>query len=112
MTREQIFKELSRIQQSIPKALLQHVVSETHLTPTMKDVVDKAIEDPDFPAHKKEQLIKLKDAGYFNKTVVRQNNKIAKMIDDYVIRETKKSVKAGRLPTKKELLKIMKQDEK
>lgn len=112
MTREQIFKELSRIQQSIPKALLENVASETHLTPTIKDVVDKAIEDPDFPAHKKEQLIKLKEAGYFNKTVVRQNDKIAKMIDDFVVRETKKAVKEGRLPTKKQLLKIMKQNEK
>lgn len=112
MTREQIFKELSRIQQSIPKALIENVVSETHLTPTIKDVIDKAIEDPDFPAQKKEQIIKLKEAGYFDKTVVRQNDKIAKMIDDFVARETRKAVRAGKLPTKKELLKIMKQDEK
>lgn len=111
-TQEQVNKEMARIQQSIPRAWLDYVVSETHLTPTIKDVVEKAIEDKDFPEEKKKQLLHLKEMGYFDKKIVRQNEKIAKMIDEYVTREIKKSVKAGRLPTKKQLKELTKQNDK
>jgi len=107
-----IEKELRRIQASIPKPLLQFVVTETAITPTMKDVVDKALEDPDFPAEKKEELRILKANGYFDRKKVRQNDNIAKQIDNYVNREIKKAVKDGRLPTKKQLKEIQLHEKK
>jgi competence protein ComGC len=102
-TRESVRKELQRINASVPNLLKQSVVVTQKLTPIMEMVVDKALESEDFAEEKKIELRKLKEAGYFTKTNLAENPKIAKKIDEYVTREIKKSIKAGKLPTKKQL---------
>ncbi len=109
MTKEQIDTELRRIQQSVPKALRDTVLVRTAITPTMSMIAQKAIEDPDFPPEKKEQLQLLIDRGYFTKEKYTQNDKVAKQIDNYVNREIKKSIKEGRLPNKKQLKQLEEQ---
>jgi len=103
MTEEQIFKELKRINESVPAYLKSNVVTEQFASPTVKKVVDTALEDPNFPEEKKQQLILLKENGYFDKTKPVENPKIVKQIDQYVMREIRKSIKEGRLPNRKEL---------
>lgn len=99
-TEEKVHKELARIQQSIPKALLEAVIKTKKASPAMEMVVDEALKDPDFPEEKKKDLQILKDSGDFSRTISTEDKKIAKMIDEYVSREIKKSIKAGRLPKK------------
>lgn len=100
MTSEQIYKELKEIQDRIPKNLLKNAFTQTELTPTMKMVVDKAIEDPKFPEDKKRELVTLKESGEFNKTITKENTKVIEMINNFVNREIKKKIKAGLLPAK------------
>lgn len=108
MTKEAIDKVLKEIQLSVPEALRKAVVVRSPATPVMKMIVDKALEDPEFPEEKKQQLRELKDAGYFEKEHLGENPKIANQIENYVNREIKKAVKEGRLPNKKQLIELTK----
>jgi len=107
LTESQIYKELQRIQASVPEALRKSVVSEQDANPTVNFVVEKALEDPDFPQHKKDELLRLKEIGYFDQKEYKENEKVKKQIDAYVNREIKKAVKEGRLPTRKQLKVIL-----
>lgn len=102
-TRESITKELQRIQASAPDMLKKMVVRQEKLTPVMEMIVDKALESEDFSEEKKQELRALKERGYFEKKVFIEDPQIAKQLDQYVSREINKSIKAGRLPTKKKL---------
>ena len=101
-TRESVFAELKRINQSIPQTLKDFVVTETEKTPAIKLVFEKALEDPSISKEKKEKIKNILDSGKFDQKKLTENDRIAKMIDEYVQREIRKSVKAGRLPTKKQ----------
>lgn len=109
MTQEKINDVLRDIYAKVPKEWRDNVVQTTPLTPTMASVVSKAIEDPDFPQEKKEQLKIFQDLGYFNKEKFAENSNLAKKIDTFVNREIKKAVKEGRLPTKKKLKELQEQ---
>ena len=102
-TPERIGAELKEIQDRIPKTLLKNVITEVPANPAILMVVNKALEDPDFPEEKKKKLQILKDAGEFDKKQYKQNNKIAKMIDQFVEREIAKKIKAGKLPKRSEI---------
>lgn len=102
-TQDSVEKVLKEIQSRIPKAFLKGVVETKPLTPNMAMIVDKALEDPDYPADKKRQLLELKEKGEFSRQTVTQNMTMARKIDNFVNREIKKAVKEGRLPTKKQL---------
>lgn len=107
-TKDSIDKVLREIQQSVPETLRKAVVVKKLATPTMIFIVDKALEDPDFPQDKKDKLRELKDAGYFTKERATEDPKVAKQIENYVARETKRAIKEGRLPTKKQFKELQK----
>lgn len=111
-TKESIDAELRRVSSTIPKIYRQQVTSEAALTPTMADVVEKALADPGFPEEKKVHLRVLKESGHFDKKKVVTNEKIAKKIDEWTRKEIRKSIKAGRLPNKKQLAVMQKNDKK
>jgi uncharacterized Fe-S radical SAM superfamily protein PflX len=98
MTSEKIAEELKRIQDKIPKLWKDNVFDEVDKTPTIAFVIDKIIEDKVGTEEDRERLRVLRDTGEFKKKKVVENYKYAKLIDDFVSREIKKSVKAGRLP--------------
>ena len=100
-TKQSISDELNRITKSVPEALRLNTFKEVEKTPAMKLVFEKALEDPNIPEDKKKKIRNLLDSGKLSKTKIIENQKIAKMRDDWVNREIKKSVLAGRLPTKK-----------
>lgn len=102
-TRESISQELKRIQESVPKLLKDNTLIEIPKTPAMELVFQKAMEEPNITPEKKEQIRKLLASGMFSKNKITENYKVSKMRDDYVTREIKKAVKAGRLPNKKQL---------
>ena len=68
----------------------------------MKMVAEKALES-DMDEEKKVHVKKLLDEGYFDKKYIAENQSIVTQIDNYVKREINKSVREGRLPTKKQL---------
>jgi hypothetical protein len=102
-TKESIGLELKRIQDSIPKLLKDNTLTEKFKTPAMKLVFEKSLEDPNVSEDKKLKIKHMLDTGIFDKKSIIENASVAKQRDDYVVREIKKSVKAGRLPTKKQL---------
>lgn len=102
-TAEQIAEVLKEIQSRIPKLLLANALYETELTPTIKMVVDKALESPTFPEEKKVKLRALKGSGEFNKKVTANNPKVQKQIDNFVSREINKAIKSGRLPPRSKI---------
>lgn len=108
-TRESIEKEIKRIHTLIPQEFLNRVYTEVPISPTIIKVVDEALVDPNFDPEKKESLQALKDAGHFNKKKVTENPEMAKKIDNIFNREMKKSVEAGRLPTKSQLARLQEQ---
>lgn len=100
ISKEQISKELADIQARIPAALKKRVVTEVLTSPTVAFVVDKALEDPNFPEEKKKALRTLKEAGQFDSKRYSEDKRIADMIDQFVSREIKKKIKLGLLPSK------------
>lgn len=106
MTEEQIFNTLKEINQSIPKYLKDSVVIKKPRTPVMNMLVMKALEDENFPEEKKTQLRQLQENGYFDKEEFSEDPKIAKKINEYTNRKIKEAIKDGRLPSKKQLIKL------
>ena len=102
-TRESIGLELKRIQDSIPPLIKEFTLIEKLKTPAMKLVFEKALEEPTLSEEKKKRIKHMLESGMFDKKQIYENPEVAKQRDDYVTREIKKSVKAGRLPTKKQL---------
>lgn len=102
-TKESIGLELKRIQDSIPPLIKEFTLIEKLKTPAMKLVFEKALEEPTISQEKKERIKHMLDTGMFDKKQIYENKNVAKQRDDYVTREIKKSVKAGRLPTRKQL---------
>lgn len=98
MTDEQIALELKRIQDSVPELWRKSVFKEIPKTPTMEFVAKKFIEDGGGTPEEREQVQNLLDTGEFSKKKIVEVPKFVKLIDNFVTREIKKSVKAGRLP--------------
>lgn len=85
---------------SIPENLRKNVFKEVPATPTVEFVMKEAVKTESIPKEKRDQIQALLDSGQFSKKKTIENPRIAKMVDEYVTREIKKSVKAGRLPNK------------
>jgi len=66
----------------------------------MKMVMEEALTSDKVRPELKEKIQNLYDAGEFSRTKTIENQKVAKQIDNYVNREIKKAIKAGRLPRK------------
>lgn len=113
MTIESIRKVLLDIQSRIPEGLRKSVVTYVEATPTMKMVMEHAASMESISQEKRDNIKKLLDAGEFSKVKPVENLKVAKQIDNFVSREINKAIKEGRLPKKRELNRLLKeQDDK
>lgn len=97
-TEKRIHEVLRDIQSRIPKNLLANVIVTRKATPTVEMVVKAALASDTFPEQKKKDLQILLDNGHFSKEKVFENPKYAKMIDNFVLREINKAIKAGKIP--------------
>ncbi len=95
-SKHSIQKELARIQTTVPQAMRDGLLLEEEESPAMVKVITEALKG-DFPEEKKAE---------WRIALLRENPKKAALIDSWIRKEIKKSVKAGRLPTKKELKKL------
>lgn len=108
-TRESISKELARIQASVPKMFKDMLFEEKLKTPDMKLVFEKGLEQITSEEKRKQIQITL-DKGVLNRKQIVENPKVAQQRDIWVQKEIKKSVKAGRLPTRKQLQELMEKE--
>lgn len=99
--KKQTIRELRRISMSIPKELISKLMKEELVAPTVVEVVEKALVDPNVSAEKKVQLQHLKDSGYLNRKEMRIDMEVQKQIDEYVDGEVKRAIKLGRIPDPK-----------
>ena len=104
-TTEQITKELQRIQGTIPACYMKNIVKDKPATPTIKRVAELAL-DEDIPEAKKEKLRTILDSGDLDAVQPTENPKLAKKINAWVDKKIKESIKAKRLPSKKQLKKM------
>jgi len=102
-TPQSITEELKRINDSVPALIKEFTLIEKKKTPAIELVMMEYLKLPNVPDKKRQQVQNLFDSGMFSKKQIYENPKVAKQRDDYVTREIRKSVKAGRLPTKKQL---------
>ena len=91
------YKELKRIQESIPEDFKKRLIIKRVQAPTVNKIVSLALHDKNTPQELKDQLQHLKDIGYFNKKEEVINKSVQKKIDKYVNMEIAKSIQAGRL---------------
>ncbi len=106
-TRDRIFKKMQEIQSRVPENLRKNVVREVKSTPTIEMVMKEALKSESIAPEKKAQIQVLMDNGDFSKTRFVENKRIAVMIDNFVKREINKAVKAGQLPSKKQLAELI-----
>lgn len=100
MKAEDIAKELGRIQQSVPEFIKKNILEVVDATPDLRQAVEHALTDDEFPEDKKKGLKALNDLKMFSQKKVVENPKYIKMQEEWINREINKSVKAGRLPKK------------
>jgi hypothetical protein len=93
-------KVLARIQNSIPKEWIDNASTIKPMSPTLVEMIERALVDPEVSEETKAKCLTIKNSGYLEKTISVDNPKFTKLIDDYVMREIKKSVKRGELPKK------------
>lgn len=106
MTEEQVFRVLQGINASIPKRLRDSVVTKADKTPVLKMIMQKAIEDESVPQERRDEIRTLMENGHFDKQEYREDPAVAKKINEYTNRQINKAVKEGRLPSRKELIKL------
>lgn len=107
-TEEQVIRELKRIQAGAPKMLVQNVVIKQLATPTIKRIAEEALKSEHISEEKKEEIRVLQANGHFDKELFKEDPKIIEQLNNYMAREIKKSVKEGRLPTKKQMKELQK----
>lgn len=94
-------KELERIQDSVPDSIKGRLLRKKKVTPTVRKVVDLALNDPEISDKKKEQLRNLNDTGLFDKSEEVVNKTAQKELDEYMNTQIARSIAAGRLPKPK-----------
>lgn len=93
----QLLKEINtRVPQEWKDALMHKV----KLSPTIKEVFEKALIDPDFPEEKKSKIKNILDAGVLDQEVMEVNDIIEKQIDEFITAEVAREVELGNLPKK------------
>lgn len=107
MNLEQIHKVLGDIQKRVPADMRRRVVEEVDATPTIRMVMEKVVDMESIDPEKREAIKGLLEAGEFSKKIVRENPKYAKMVDEFVSREINKEIRKGNLPGRKELKRIL-----
>jgi hypothetical protein len=93
-------KVIARIQNSIPKIWTDNVTHKVKTNETIKEVIEKALVDPDVSEETKAKCLSIKNSGELDKEMDVEDPKITKLIDEYVDREIKKAIKRGELPKK------------
>lgn len=98
LTEADINMELERISENIPDEILDNLYYEKEANVTIKTVIAKALDDPEFPEEKKEKYWNLLNSGKLDGTVTRMDEDVKEEMDEWFEEQIQKSIEAGRLP--------------
>lgn len=93
-------KILQEIQSRIPTDLLDRLVKKEPVAPTVNEVIDKALVDPEVDDKLKSKLQNIKDSQYLETTRDVIDSEVEKQISDFVEAEIQKKIAEGLLPKK------------
>lgn len=99
-TKESIAAELKRIQGLVPQMIRDRIIEKAEMTPTIRKIALEAISSGETKQETKDKVKVLLESGELDKVKYKENSKYAKMATNIIQREIKKSIQAGRLPSK------------
>lgn len=88
------------IQENVPKELMEKLMIKVPIAPISKEIIDRALLDPEVDEETKEKLRIRIDSGYFEETKTTTDPEIEKQISEYYDKEIEKAIKMGLLPKK------------
>lgn len=100
LTEEQT-KVLNDIQKSIPKEWTDNTIKVEKVAPVTKEILERALEDPDVSEKDKEEYRLVLNSGYLDMEIEKEQEDIKELIDAFVEKEILKAVAAKKLPKPK-----------
>jgi uncharacterized protein YdaU (DUF1376 family) len=91
-------KVLKRIQDSVPQEWLNQVTKKEIIGEPIKEIIAKAMVDPEVSQETKDRFQMISDSGYLDKEKEVENKEITRQIDEYIDNEIKKAIARGELP--------------
>jgi hypothetical protein len=98
--KKQHIKILQEIQSRIPTDLLDRLIKKEPVAPTINEVMEKALADPEVDEKLKVKLQNIKDSQYLETTRDVIDSEVEKQISDFVEAEIQKAIDTGLLPKK------------
>lgn len=92
---------LLNIQKSVPSEWLSKVTKREHIAPTVLEVMQKAISDPDVSEETKEECRMVLNSALMKQQVDSEVSEVAELIDAYIEKEIIKAVILKKLPPMK-----------
>ena len=92
---------LMNIQKSVPLEWLSKVTKREHVAPTIKEVMEKALVDPDVSEETKAECRMVLGSALMNQQIDVEQLDVAELVDAYVELEMIKAVILKRLPPMK-----------
>lgn len=89
---------LLNIQKSVPIEWLSKVTKREHIAPTIKEVMEKALIDPEVSEETKEECRMVLNSALMNQQVDSEVESVAELINAYVEKEIIKAVMLKKLP--------------
>lgn len=91
-------KVLKRIQDSVPEELLNQVTKKEVIAEPIKEIISKAMVDPEVSQEIKDKFQMISDTGYLDREKDVENVEVTRKIDEYIDNEIKKAIARGELP--------------
>lgn len=104
-------REIQRINKLIPAEMLARLTTKQYKNPTIRDMVNRALDNPTEVAHivSEADFAKyraMKESGYLDEMEEVINHDVEKEIDTFLEQEFEKARKLGRLPPPQEMPKL------
>lgn len=90
------------IQKSIPKEWLDKAHKKEPIAPVTKEIMERALNDPDVDEETKTEFKLVLDSGYFDKEVEVEQEVVTNLINAFIEKEMIKAVIAKKLPKPKQ----------
>jgi len=89
------------IQKTIPLEWLQKVTKKVDIAPVSKEIMERALLDPEVDEETKKEFKLVLDSGYFNQQIDEEQDEVTQLINAFVEKEIIKAVAVGKLPKMK-----------
>lgn len=103
---EEYQQVLINIQKSIPKEWVERVTVREDIAPVSKEIMERALQDPEVDEETKKEFQLVIDSGFFDKKIDVEQQEVSELIDAYVEKEVLKAVMSKKLPKMKKKLRF------